>query len=180
MKLKTLTLVAFSYVLMFGVSILNYPGLTEQERFFCGQREYENEIVPATIARTETGNEIPVIYWISSASLFNESPVSNCDQVSHKFQQYFDNDLLKYIRTGLFNEVEVICVARQTGGECSESDILIMLPPNVNRFDALGILLDLRRRAAGRPLYLTNQLITYKQQEAYISIDVFLQTISDE
>ncbi|MEM9089294.1 MAG: COP23 domain-containing protein [Cyanobacteria bacterium P01_F01_bin.53] len=179
MKIKKLDIVVCTFSIFLGaMTIAVKPGLTQENRFFCGQGEYEGKVVPATISRTERGNEIPVIYWVSGYySSSSETPMDYCDAVSQKFQQYFDNDLLRYIRTGEFNQSGVICVARQTGEECDESDILITLPPDVDRFEALGILLDLRRRAAGRPLYLTNQLIMYRNQEAYINIEIFIERL---
>lgn len=152
------------------------PGLAQDTEFFCGEGETtQEETVPATIARTSSNEEIIVILW--AAEYFNQADNTSefrCQLVSRRFQRYLDNDLLKYISVGIFNGLEVICVARSLSESCAETDIIVTLPPGVDRFEALDALLDLRRLAAGRPLYLTDNLISYRDGEVYINFDTFV------
>jgi hypothetical protein len=152
----------------------------KDNKFYCQTEVREQgKTMPATIVRAKRGNEIRIIYWRSEYfSKSGGTPAQRCKDTSQQFQKYYDNDWLKYIRTDEINNLGIICVARIKGSKCTNKDIIVTLPPNVNRFEALGTLLDLRRIAAGRPLYLTDQLITYENGEAYINIDILLNRSS--
>jgi hypothetical protein len=59
--------------------------------------------------------------------------------------------------------------------ESLKSDIIVTLPPGIDRFDALSKLLDLNRIASGRPLYLTDDLIIYRNGEAFINVEILIK-----
>jgi Circadian oscillating protein COP23 len=150
--------------------------LAKDDKFSCETEiNQQGKTVPSTIARAKRRNEIRIIYWFSEYFVSSgDTPIERCKRTSQQFQKYYDNGWLKYIRTGSLNGFGVICVSRIQGGQCLTTDIITVLPPNINRFKALDNLLDLRRTVSGKPLYLSNQLITYENGEAYINIDIFL------
>ncbi|MBD2773844.1 COP23 domain-containing protein [Iningainema tapete] len=181
MKLSKFAHTLLKATIVLGVAAsFHEPSIARSEKFFCGTGTTDQgKTVPATIARTKRGNEIHMIYWLSE--YLNHSantPKLRCKEASQRFQKYYDNGWLQYIRTDIINEIGVICVARTKGSKCANSDIIVTLPAKVDRFEALGTLLDLRRLAAGSPLYLTDQLITYENGEAYINIDILLSRVS--
>jgi Circadian oscillating protein COP23 len=151
--------------------------LAKDDKFFCETEiNQQGKTLPSTIARAKRGNKIRIIYWFSEYFVSSgDTPIERCKKTSQQFQKYYDNEWLKYIRTDSIDGFGVICVARIQGGKCLKTDIITILPPSINRFEALGNLLDLRRIASGKPLYLSNQLITYESGEAYINIDIFLE-----
>lgn len=175
----------YFHILFFAITVLlvtiglQVPSIAKDNKFSCETEvSKQGKTVPATIVRAKRGNEIRIIYWLSEYfSKSGGTPAQRCKDTSQQFQKYYDNGWLKFIRTDEINNLGVICVARTTSGKCTKKDIIVTLPPNVNRFEALGTLLNLRRIAAGGPLYLTDQLITYENGEAYINIDIFLKRL---
>ncbi len=151
---------------------LYVPTVAANDRYFCKDGE-----PPVTIARTSKGNEIKLILWKSE--YFSWSSKQRCENTSRKLQTYSENGWFKYIKTDVVNRLGVICVARVKYGECAKTDIIVVLPPGVNRIDALNHLLDMRRIVDGRPLYLTDQLVTYRKGEAYVNMNMFLSRLDD-
>jgi Circadian oscillating protein COP23 len=154
------------------VMSLQVPTVAASERYFC-----RDESTPVTFARSSKGKEIRLILWLSK--YFSESPKQRCDNTSRKLQTYYENRWLKYIKAEVVNNLGVICVAREKSGNCAETDIIVVLPPKVNPIDALNNLLDMRRIVHGRPLYLTDHLVTYKKGKAYVNIDMFLSRLDN-
>lgn len=66
--------------------------------FFCGNLDS----VPATIARTSTG-EVPIIFWNSPDLGESDTPLQErCQEVSAKFQTYYERGELNYLTTGRY------------------------------------------------------------------------------
>jgi hypothetical protein len=153
--------------------------IARETKFFCGTAITENGVtVPATITRSERGQEIALILWVSK--YFKGTPQSRCLEVSSRFQKYYENELLPYIRTDVINNLGVICVGRSSSVEkCLKSDVIVTLLPNVNRFEALDRLLSLGRFASGRPIYLTDTLIIYRNGEALVNVKIFMDRLSN-
>lgn len=111
--------------------------------FVCGT----NNGAPATIARTNRG-DVPVIRWTSDR--FRDagySPERRCIEVSARFQQYFRNQKLNYLTTGMMNNQQVICVADREGGDCT--GLLFTLKRGSDPSQVLNNLLAVRVRASG-------------------------------
>jgi len=136
-------------------------------------------IVPATIAKTEKGTETSIILWISRYfTASGGTPEARCANVSNRLQRYYDNGWLTYFKTDVVNNLGVICVARSASSKCLNSDVIVTLPPNVNRFQALDQLLKLQRIASsGKPLYLTDEFIIYRDGEALINVKVMIDRL---
>jgi Circadian oscillating protein COP23 len=173
------TMLAAGIILSVTVN-LQLSTLAKDDKFFCETEiNHQGKTIPSTIARAKRGNEIRIIYWFSEYFVSSgDTPIERCKKTSQQFQKYYDNGWLKYIRTGSLNGFGVICVSRIQGGQCLTTDIITILPPNIDRVKALDNLLDLRRIVSGKPLYLSNQLITYENGEAYINFNIFLKNLS--
>ncbi len=83
--------------------------------FFCGSVDG----IPATMARTSTG-EMPMVIWdINTIKDPNINLQKQCEEVSNRFQTYSDNGTLNYITSGIMNGQLVACVAPGENEPCS-------------------------------------------------------------
>jgi len=74
--------------------------------------------VPTTFVRTPKG-KYPIIKWVSSHfSSAGYTPEVRCQGVTKRFQTFYENGVLNYITTGIFNNQPVVCVANTYGGPC--------------------------------------------------------------
>jgi len=132
------------------------PSKAQEQQFFCGT-DYNyryDTTVPATIARTTRGN-VPMIQWVSYwASNSGWTPQRRCQAIANRFQRYYDNGMLKYMRTGIVNGYPVICIGSSTGGSCRARDVLVTLKWGSNPAFILEQMTDLRGRARGEILQL--------------------------
>jgi hypothetical protein len=136
---------------------------TQTTSFVCGV----SNGTPATLARTQRG-DVPVIRWASNYfSGSGWTPERRCEEVSQRFQSYYDNGTLKYLTTGIMNGLPVICTAIQEGGACQ--DLLLTLRQDANPGQALQQLLAVRSRASSGPL-------SQSSERVYIDVEDYLQT----
>ncbi|MEN9216115.1 MAG: COP23 domain-containing protein [Gloeomargarita sp. HHBFW_bins_162] len=111
--------------------------------FYCGT----SQGAPATLAKS--GNRVvPIIRWTSDT--FSDSGFTaerRCQEVSKRFQTYYDDGSLSFITTGRMNGQNVVCVARSNGGPCA--GLLFTLKPGSNPTQVINQLFNIRTRAAG-------------------------------
>ncbi|NEP57848.1 MAG: hypothetical protein F6K31_12625 [Symploca sp. SIO2G7] len=153
-----------------GVTVTSQPSQAQNTQFYCGV----STGVPTTIASTPRGN-VPVIRWVSnyfSGSGYN--PQSRCQEVSSRFQTYYNNGTLSYITTGIMNGLPVICVSSTNGGPCS--GLLFTLKKGQNASRTLQQLFDVRTAAAG-PLYESS---TGGSNKIYIDVENYLNQAAVE
>ena len=147
MRLPLFALILRGLAIAFTTTaILNQPSNAQSTTFYCST----SNGVAATIARTPRGN-LPVIRW--NSDYFSGSGWSQhrrCQEVSTRFQMYYDNGTLKYITTGQMNRQSVVCVASRKGGDCTA--LLFTLKPGSNPSRTLSRLLNYRALAAGGSL----------------------------
>ncbi|MGK7899860.1 MAG: COP23 domain-containing protein [Hormoscilla sp.] len=151
------------------------PSDAQTRGFFCG-RDINSRYgeVPTSMARTARGN-VPMIHWVSNwIKNPRWTPQDRCEEASQRFQRYYENGMLNYMRTGNVNGYPVICVASREGGSCREQDVLVTLEPESDPKDVLQQMTDLRYRSREEPLMLSDDLLFYEDGEAYVDIDVFL------
>lgn len=163
---------------LLGFHFIDIKSLKATElTFFCGSERYRGEVVPTTYVNHETGgNATALVYWVSDYfSNSGETPEQRCGMASERLQAYHDNGLLGYIDTNVVNNLPVICIARIAGDECTESDIIITLPPDVNRFEALRVMTNLARLINGEPINLNDDLVIYRNGEAYVNFEIFIE-----
>lgn len=150
-------------------------GLTksvEAQTYSCRPDKAHN--IPITFVQTARG-EIPLIYWYSEYfSGKGDTPEKRCKDTSKRLQTHREDGSLRFIRTAVLqNGIKAICVTQEKRANCS--DVIVTLPPNVDPKIALFKLTNLREIAATAPLHLTNDLLTYDQEDAYISIDKLIE-----
>lgn len=118
----TIAKLASSIFTLLSVTIITQPSFAESTTFFCGT----NNGIPATIARTPRG-EVPMILWNSSnLGELGDTPQKRCEEVSHKFQTYYNTGKLKYITTERRNGQVVACVAQEENGPCGDEPLFTL------------------------------------------------------
>ena len=140
------------------------PASAEKATFVCSA----SNGIPTTVAQTSRG-KVAVIRW--SSDYFSGSgwtPQKRCQEVSKKFQNYYQSGALNYLTTGIMNGQPVICIAKREGGGCSGLLFTLKRERNVTPAQKLQQLLAVRVRASG-PLNESSPRV-------YIDMKEFLKT----
>jgi Circadian oscillating protein COP23 len=163
MKLRSLTPLLTAGAIALGTSLFpEQPAHAQSTTFFCGA----SQGVPVTYANTPRGN-VPIIRWRSN--YFSDSgytPERRCDEVSGRFQTYYNSGSLNFITTGMMNGQPVVCVSATNGGGCQ--GLLLTLRPNDNASQVVQQLFDIRAGAAGP--------INQSANRVYIDVNQLLET----
>jgi Circadian oscillating protein COP23 len=179
MKYQSLVPILSAIALSLGATLtINQFSYAQERIYTCGtvKDRKTGKQVPATLVSTPRGN-IPLILWVNNFP--SGTPQQRCLLVSDRFQQFYDNHLLKYLRAGIINNQPVLCVATYKGGVCPDKNVLITLPPGTNANLILEQLLDLRRHAARKPLQLSGGNIFYVDRELYVDMEDFIKIITE-
>jgi hypothetical protein len=93
--------------------------------------------IPTTVYLNSQGIKEPWIKWISEHfSGSNWTPISRCQTVSERLEQYRLEGKLKYVTLGMQNDQQVICVASRDRGPCE--GIVYTLRPGQDGIAALN------------------------------------------
>jgi Circadian oscillating protein COP23 len=159
------------------VSMLTIQVANSQQpdmKYFCSG----DNGVPATVVKTSTWGNIPIIRWTAIENSTNQTPRQRCVEASSKLQKAYVNGTLRYIRTATVNNRSVICVAAYKGGSCLPSGELIVLNAGTKTDTALAHLIDLPTIRAKNPLYQNGALLVYDDDgEAYVNIESLIEAI---
>jgi hypothetical protein len=164
---------------MMPLLLASQPANAESKtRFVCGSDQDR----PATLAILPDGGQAPIIRYSSGA--FEPSGFSDqkrCEEISARFQYFYDLRENNFMTTGRINGQNVICVTRREGGDCSRDlkseGLLITVRPGVNPNVTLQELVNVRVQAGSaleengsRPYVNTHCLIDAgNSQKAYHS-----------
>jgi S1-C subfamily serine protease len=113
--------------------------------FYCGISNGQ----PATLVRTVRG-PLPLIIWENPDLISGLSPEQRCEEVSARFQRFYDNKSLEYVTTGTIVNQPVLCVPSERNTPCSLSNVLIPLSPGTDAKSVLEKILN----GAASPLIL--------------------------
>ena len=166
----------FTVTSLLSLSVLSFQeeAFATDKTFFCGAENYRGEVVPTTYVIPETGgNPIALIYWVQD--YFNGPPEERCSVATSKIEAYYSNNELEYIDTDIVNDLPVICVAQSASHRCTSSDVIVTLRPGTDRFQALNTMMNLIRQVDGDPLEITDDLLIYRDGEAYVNLEVFIE-----
>jgi hypothetical protein len=134
MKLTRLPNFALTGIVALGAIVgISQPSLARPEHGFYCDTSRNN---PVTVYVNHEGNTEPWIRWTSN--YFKNAgydPLTRCQDVSHRLENYRRNEELKFITTGRMNGQNVICTAIQTDGECDR--LILTLKPQENPERAL-------------------------------------------
>jgi len=150
------------------------PAEAGSNKYFCAQLDG----LYRTFVSTPRG-DVPMINWVSNTN--PEWPSRRrCIEVSKRFERYYDNGM-RFLGTGIVNNQSVLCAVRQQGNPCNEDNLLVTLPPRMNRYQAAQQLLDMRAMAAGRTLELNGEQVARTVNgEIYYNIDQWLNLMPVE
>lgn len=110
-------------------------------KFYCGKLDN----VPTTMAKTRRG-PVPIIRWVFAGFGENYSPENRCQIVSAKFQAYYEDDSINYLKAAYLNKQPVICAAKNKGDrDCA---VLFTLKPGSDPNRTLRQLLNIRDRTS--------------------------------
>ena len=129
----------------FGVTALAIAGcLTAITSFSSVQAQTQrgfkcdtSSSIPTTMYHNAQGGKEPWIKWVSEHySSANWTPLSRCQAVSERLEEYRRNGKLKYVTLGMQNNQQVICVASRDNGPCE--GIIYTLRPGQDGIAALN------------------------------------------
>lgn len=157
-----------------AIAAFNQPSYA-QDKFFCGTSNGQ----PVTIVRHNRLGNIPIIRWVDTSFPLPWTPQARCEEISTRFQQFYDNGTLKYIKGGWLDHQPVFCVAAHKKGNCLSNGLLVTLKPGTDPNLTLMRLLDKRVFAPGKPIDLVGgesdeDLIAEVNGEVYFNIESFL------
>ena len=145
MKLIPLTNVLIASVVALGATTsINQPSQAQGGRgIYCDTSTNK----PVTVYQNDRGTTEPWIRWTSN--YFKNAgydPLTRCQDVSARLENYRRNRQLKFITTGQMNRQNVICTASQSDGQCD--GLVLTLKPKENPERALTNLFAWRSGAA--------------------------------
>lgn len=150
---------------------ITQPSLAQNNKFFCGM----SRSVPATLVHTSRGN-IPVIRWVNNAFPPPWTPQQRCEEISARFQRFYDNGTLKFLRAGRLSGQPVLCVASYKGGSCLPNGVLVTLKRGTDPQLTLERLSDYQGKSSANPIELSgsrssNQVVSYVNDAAYLDVE---------
>ena len=141
--------------------------------FFCGEATdaATGDKLPTTLAWIpQRGKNIPIIYWKSypfrGAAWTNQK---RCENVSPKFQTFYEKGLLEYLTHGIYQGSPVICAVVKDPGQCNSENQLIQLKPDQEGGEVLMSLMDILENRTAQPLYQNSG------EQVYVPMDNFLE-----
>ncbi|OJJ20768.1 hypothetical protein BI308_20410 [Roseofilum reptotaenium AO1-A] len=147
---------------------LPQPSQAQSARFYCGTSQGS----PATLVDSPRG-VVPVIVWQSSYfEGSGYSPQRRCQEVSSRFQTYYNNKILEYLTTGIVNGYPVICVSQTNGGSCAGVLFTLQQGDDANR--VLQQMFSVRS-GASTPLYQSTGRRP-RPRKLYIDMENYLNT----
>ncbi|MDJ0615932.1 MAG: COP23 domain-containing protein [Calothrix sp. MO_192.B10] len=164
MKIKlSAQILSMMAVTLATTATFNQPSYGQTAKFFCSI----SKGIPSTFVTTSRGN-IPIIQWKHG---FGDrwTPGKRCGTVTRRFNYFYDNGTLRYIRAGILNNQPVLCVASYRKGSCLKNGVLVTLKKGTNPHSVLHRLLNKSATAGGRTVELENP-ISYTGGATYLDV----------
>ncbi|NJM72712.1 MAG: hypothetical protein HC862_22640 [Scytonema sp. RU_4_4] len=150
----------------------------QNQKFFCGM----SRGIPATLVHTSRGN-IPMIRWVDAGFTPPWTPERRCEDISDRFQRFYDNGTLNFLRAGKSERQPVLCVASEKGGPCLPDGVLLTLKPGQNPQDVLQQLQYGRSGSSPGVIELSgnsSKAVIYSEKDAaYLDVQKLLSGIED-
>ncbi|MGF1588897.1 MAG: COP23 domain-containing protein [Pleurocapsa sp.] len=137
MKMPTFKFPFSLAALAIASSITAFNFSSAQAQIQKGFRCDDSATIPTTMYHNSQGGKEPWIKWISE-HFTNSSwtPLSRCQAVSQRLEEYRLNGKLKYVTLGTQNNQQVICVASRDNGPCE--GVVYTLRPGQDAVAALN------------------------------------------
>jgi len=177
MKLKLLAGIIASLSLVLGnaIAFTSESKASTENTYYCAQLQGTWN----TFVNTPRGR-VKLVSWKTK---FSEqwTPKRRCSEVSRRFQNFLESGSLKYIRTGIVNNLPVICVAQIRGGNCPDQNVLITFNPETDPEKVLIQLVNFRRSVSGQTIVLSeSDSGFYSQGEFYVDVNRFVDNLPAE
>ncbi|WP_204105716.1 MULTISPECIES: COP23 domain-containing protein [Spirulina sp. CCY15215] len=174
MKLKTVAHLLTAGVMTLGaVSIAQAPSHAADVNFQC--KVNVNTGLPTTYAVFPDNSHKPVVRWYSDYfSGSGYTPMRRCQEVSARFQNFYNSGRLDYITTGYINGQAVVCVASAHGRPCAGDTVLFTLKPGSNATSTIQRLFNISTGASD---------VLYESEDdlgPYIDFNQFLSSVQPE
>ena len=144
-------------------TLTNNPDSALKTAFICGK---DQTGTLETVAKIPEKGNVAVIRWVST--YFNKAgfdPQTRCEEVSKRFQELYDKQVLNYITTDRMNGQNVVCVAAQEKSPCIPNGLLFTLKPEEKPNEIVRQIFAIRSGERQRPLEETERIyINVKQQ----------------
>jgi len=136
---------------------------TDGVSFYCDEitDKETGKKVPATVAYVpQKQGSIPIIAW-TSEHLIAWNPQRRCEEVSPKFQTFYQTGRLNYFTNGESNDEEIICGIPNIQEPCNGESQLFQLRPGSSSEDVIAGLEDLVAGKVSTPIYQNSGGRTY-------------------
>ncbi|ELS04436.1 hypothetical protein Xen7305DRAFT_00041690 [Xenococcus sp. PCC 7305] len=174
-KLLAGIITSLGFVLGNAVAFTPESKASIDNTYYCAQLQGQWN----TFVNTPRGR-VKLVEWETK---FSEqwTPQKRCVEVSKRFQNFLDSGSLKYIRTGVVNNLPVICVAQLRGGLCPEQNVLITFNSETDPEKVLIQLVNFRRSVSGQTIVLNeSDTAFYSQGEFYVDVNNFIENLPAE
>ncbi|MEG3836089.1 MULTISPECIES: COP23 domain-containing protein [unclassified Microcoleus] len=149
-------------------TVVTLPAPVQRTSFICASGANG---LPTTYAVTTRG-KVPVIRWFSDYfSSGGFTPEKRCQEVSARFQNFYNSGQLNFITSGYVNGQAVVCAVQASGRPCSGANVLFTLKPGSNAGETVQRLFNIRAGASG-PLYESQD----EPSAVYIDFKQFLNS----
>lgn len=170
------------------LSISIQPGFSQTETdanspnkvtFFC-QQLYDpasGEKAPMTVVWIpERQGHVRIIGWKSEAFGKNWTPQKRCDEVSPKFQKFYELGQLNYLTAGTIKTrtqngnilaKQVICAVHDTQSLCNVQNQLFTIKDTEEPDEVLKSLVDILRGASANPIWQSSDQRLYLNVKNY-------------
>jgi hypothetical protein len=168
---KTYSLIGFTSMAFSTFWLSSIPAYSQQQsKFVCDT----SGSVPATVVQSLQYGNVTMIRWQSNHfAQSGFSPASRCQQVSSRFQQYYQQGTLNFFTTGLVNRQSVICAVATQNTPCNKDNLLYTLKPGSDPNQTLKQLLNIRSRASSNAINEAGSRI-------YVEFDSLLEAKAQE
>ncbi|GAB4539945.1 MAG: hypothetical protein Tsb0014_30800 [Pleurocapsa sp.] len=125
MKLPNLSLFAVITILSTTLTVSVKPADSSEDKFFCAQLDG----IYRVFSRTERGSMTVMNFVRQTSEDWTEQ--KRCVETARRFQRYYDNDTLRFIRDGEINNQPVLCAvpSKTEAIDCDSNNLLVTLPP---------------------------------------------------
>jgi hypothetical protein len=173
MKLKLFaSLLAASTLAVGALAIGGQPSSAQTQKFFCSM---SREGGPATFVVTELAGNVELIRWQDDSFPPPHTPQQRCVIVSQRFQRFYSNGTLKFIRGAILRGEPILCVAAFKGGPCLKDGVLVTFKRGTNPEIILERIKDNARLASGNPVPLSGDSeISEVNGEFYLDVNSLL------
>ena len=187
MKLPYLFINASIALATLGTSM--QPGFSQTEKganspnqmtFFCHQLydPASGEKAPMTVVWIpERQGHVRIIGWKSEAFGKNWTPQKRCDEVSPKFQKFYESGQLNYLsagrietttKNGNISAKQVICGVQDTQSVCNDKNLLFTVKDTEQSANVLKSLVDILTGTSANPIWQSSDQRIYLNVKNYL------------